>query len=109
MEPKKNPSADLEVYRGIFLQAGMVLALIICIVAINWKSYDASLTDLGEIEVEIDDEIIPITQQQTAPPPPPPPPPPHAAATRMALIVRILKTAVYMAVISLMLEASLRD
>ena len=77
MEPKKNPKADLELYRGIFLQAGLVVALIVCIVAINWKSYDDTVADLGELEVEIDDEIIPITQRQTAPPPPPPPPPPE--------------------------------
>jgi protein TonB len=77
MEPKKNPNADLEQFRGVFLQAGLVFALVVCIVAINWKSYDETLTDLGDLEVVIDDEIIPITQRQTAPPPPPPPPPPE--------------------------------
>ncbi len=78
MKPKKNPQADLENYKGLFFQAGLVLALIISIVAIEWKSYDDSVSDLGELEVEIDDEIIPITErQQVKPPPPPPPPPPE--------------------------------
>lgn len=77
MEPKKNPKADLENYRGLFLQTGLVLALLVSIIALEWKSYDDSVADLGELEVEIDDEIIPITQRQTAPPPPPPPPPPE--------------------------------
>lgn len=77
MKPKKNPKADLENFRGVFFQAGLVLALIISIVVINWKSYDESVADLGELDVEVDDEIIPITQRQTAPPPPPPPPPPE--------------------------------
>lgn len=76
MKPKKNPKSDLEKYRGIFLQAGLVVALIFSIVAIEWKSGGDNLTDLGEVEVEIDDEIIPITQRQNQPPPPPPPPPP---------------------------------
>ncbi len=76
MEPKKSPKADLENYRGMFLQAGLVVALIVSIVAIEWKTYDQSISDLGELEVELDDEIIPITQRQQAPPPPPPPPPP---------------------------------
>ncbi len=77
MEPKKNPNADLELLRGVFLQAGLVFALVVCIVAINWKSYDDVVSDLGELEVMIDDEVIPITQRQATPPPPPPPPPPE--------------------------------
>ena len=77
MVSKKNPKADLERMRGIFFQAGLVIALIISIVAIQWRSGGEGGADLGELEVEIDDEIIPITQRQTAPPPPPPPPPPE--------------------------------
>jgi protein TonB len=77
MEPKKSPKADLENYRGLFMQTGLILALLISIIAIEYKKYDESIADLGELQVEIDDEIIPITQRQQAPPPPPPPPPPE--------------------------------
>ncbi|MEQ9261771.1 MAG: energy transducer TonB [Owenweeksia sp.] len=77
MEVKKNPKKDLENLRGLFIQAGLVFALVITIVAIEWKTYDRSVTDLGELDVEIDDEIIPITNRELAPPPPPPPPPPE--------------------------------
>ncbi len=77
MLTKKNPKADLERMRGIFFQAGLVIALIISIVAIQWRSGGDGGADLGELEVTIDDEIIPITQRQMAPPPPPPPPPPE--------------------------------
>ncbi|AEV32888.1 energy transducer TonB [Owenweeksia hongkongensis] len=77
MEPKKNPKADLEQMRGIFLQVGLVIALVLSIVMIQWRTSEGGLSDLGEVDVEIDDEIIPITQRQTAPPPPPPPPPPE--------------------------------
>lgn len=75
MELKKSPKADLENYRAMFLQAGLVVALLLSIFAIEYKVYDQSLSSLGELEVEIDDDIIPITQRQQQPPPPPPPPP----------------------------------
>ncbi len=77
MQLKKSEKADLENYRGLFMQFGMVVALLLCIVLIEWKTYDQSVADLGELDVEIEDEIIPITQREVAPPPPPPPPPPE--------------------------------
>lgn len=77
MQPKKSEKADLENYRGLFMQFGLVVALLLCIVMIEWKTYDQSVANLGELDVEIEDEIIPITQRDIAPPPPPPPPPPE--------------------------------
>lgn len=77
MDPKKTPKADLENFRGLFTLTGMVLALLISIIAIEWKVYDESVADLGELEVEINDEDVPITQRELQPPPPPPPPPPE--------------------------------
>ncbi len=77
MEVKKNPKKDLENLRGLFVQAGLVFALVLVIVAIEWKTYDRTASDLGELDVQIDDEIIPITQRDLAPPQPPPPPPPE--------------------------------
>lgn len=59
------------------MQFGLVVALLLCIVMIEWKTYDQSVANLGELDVEIEDEIIPITQREIAPPPPPPPPPPE--------------------------------
>ncbi len=77
MEPKKNPGADLENQRFLFWQIGFVLALLLVIFLIERKSYDESISNLGELEVAVDDEVIPITQRELAPPPPPPPPPPE--------------------------------
>jgi len=77
MEPKKSPEADLEKSRGVFLQFGIVVALLLCIFLIEYKTYDESVSDLGELDVQMDDEIIPITQREVQPPPPPPPPPPE--------------------------------
>jgi protein TonB len=77
MQSKKAPKADLENYRSLFMLTGLVIALMLSIFAIEYKKYDKSIADLGELDVEIDDEVIPITQRQKTPPPPPPPPPPE--------------------------------
>lgn len=77
MDSKKSPNADLENYRSIFVETGLVIALLLSIFLIEYKTYEKSAKDLGEVEAEIDDEVVPITQRQTKPPPPPPPPPPE--------------------------------
>lgn len=77
MQLKKSDKADLENYRALFLLSGLVLALLLSISLIEYKQYDETVKSLGELDVEIDDEIIPITQRNLAPPPPPPPPPPE--------------------------------
>jgi protein TonB len=77
MDPKKSLEADLEKSRGVFLQFGIVVALLLCIFLIEYKTYDRSLSDLGELDIEMDDDIIPITQREVQPPPPLPPPPPE--------------------------------
>jgi protein TonB len=42
---------------------------------VNLKFYDVKASELGQLVVdEMEEEIIPITQQNTPPPPPPPPP-----------------------------------
>ncbi len=77
MQPKKSEKADLESIRSLFLLFGLLTSLLLCIILIEWKTYDKSIADLGELDVEIDDEVIPITNRELAPPPPPPPPPPE--------------------------------
>lgn len=76
MESKKNPKADLENYRGLFTLIGLVLTLTLVIGAIQFEPTKGELAGLGELEMALDDEVIPITQRNQAPPPPPPPPPP---------------------------------
>ncbi len=77
MQAKKSEKADLENIRSMFLLAGLVTSLLLCVILIEWKTYDQSVANLGELDVEVDDEIIPITNRDVAPPPPPPPPPPE--------------------------------
>ena len=76
MEIKKNPKANLENQRGVFIQIGLVFAISVSLLAFEWKSYDKSSSDLGTMQFALEDEeMIPITQREIKPPPPPPPPP----------------------------------
>jgi len=76
MEPKKNPEVNLERKRGLFLQIGLVIALLIVLGAFEYKSYEKVEYNLGSLNLDdLEEEIIPITKQELKPPPPPPPPP----------------------------------
>ena len=69
MEAKKNPNIALAKKKGLFLNIGFVISMLIVLVAFEWKTYDdANLLELGQVEdafIEITE--IPITRQ---PPPP---------------------------------------
>lgn len=74
MQAKKTPKANLETKKLIWIQLGLITALVIVFVALEWKSYGKRELDLGQREViDITEEIIPITEQKVKPPPPPPP------------------------------------
>jgi len=76
MEPKKNPKANLNRNRTLFLQLGLIVVLLITWRAIEWKTYDPENIDIGQVNMdELDEEDVPITEMQNTPPPPPPPPP----------------------------------
>ncbi len=75
MEVKKTDKANLEKRRGIFLQLGYVVVLGIVLLAFEWGTRPAELNSLGQLDdLDLEEEIIPITRQQNEPPPPPPPP-----------------------------------
>ena len=76
MQAKKNPEVDLEKKRGLYLQIGFVISLLLVLAAFEYKSYDKIDHSLGELNLDdLEEEIIPITKQEVKPPPPPPPPP----------------------------------
>ena len=76
MEVKKNPKVDLEKKRSLYLQIGFVIALLLVYAAFEYKNYDKSSYNLGDLNLDdLEEEIIPITKQEQKPPPPPPPPP----------------------------------
>ena len=75
MELKKNPKADVSRNGSIYFAVGLALMMFIAYSTINYKSYDKSDIDIGQLNLdELDDEEIPITEQIQTPPPPPPPP-----------------------------------
>jgi len=76
MEIKKYPSCDLDCYRNLFIELGLVLALGIILLAFEFKTNvkKAEITSTL-VTQEIESEVIPITRQEEVKPPPPPPPP----------------------------------
>jgi protein TonB len=77
MKVRKTESKDAENKKTTFFLIGLVLTLGIILFAFELKQYDRTLMDLGTLDMEVEDEIIPITQRQQQPPPPPPPAPPE--------------------------------
>lgn len=87
MEIKKSPKADLESKKGIFFEVGLVLALAILLFAFEWRSSTEEVSQFQTVaEEQIEDEIIPITQQMLKPPPPPP------AAPKLSDLLNIVET-----------------
>jgi protein TonB len=75
MEPKKNTKADVSRNSSIYFAVGLALMLLLTNLAINYKTYDKSNIDIGQLNLDQElDEDIPITEQIQTPPPPPPPP-----------------------------------
>lgn len=75
MEVKKTDKANLEKKRGMFLQIGYVIVLGLVLLAFEWGTRPSEINSLGELgDMDLEEEIIPITRQQNEPPPPPPPP-----------------------------------
>ncbi|MEA3478033.1 MAG: energy transducer TonB [Bacteroidota bacterium] len=74
MDTKKTPKADLENKKVIFTQIGLIIALAAVLLAFEWKSYEKTVEGFGDrLAVDIEEDIIPITEQKVKPPPPPPP------------------------------------
>ncbi len=75
MEPKKNPKANVGRNSSLYFAIGLALMLFLAYSAINYKTYDKSDIDIGQLNLEEElEEEIPLTQQIVTPPPPPPPP-----------------------------------
>jgi len=71
MEPKKNPKKDLNRQRTLFLQIGLVFALAVVFVAFEWRTYEKNESTLASSgPVQIDEEMVQITQQEQPPEPP---------------------------------------
>ncbi len=74
MEIKKTAKATLENYSKIFIQLGLVLSLLIIYFSLELKVYERDIDDLiGDMNQEIIEDIIPITERVELFKPPPPP------------------------------------
>jgi len=71
MEARKNKKYDLNRFRGLFFNIGLVVALLFVIAAFEWRFYDdTEIQNMGPSNVEfIETMDVPLTEQ---PPPPPP-------------------------------------
>jgi protein TonB len=75
MELKKSHRANLERKRFLFFEIGLIIALLLTLLAFEWRSRPAkTMAYFGLPGDYIDEEQIPITRQQQQEPPPPPPP-----------------------------------
>ena len=84
MEPKKNEKANLENKKSLFIQAGLIVALAVCLLAMEWTSgqkKDSAFA--GMTEEAIEEEQIPVTEET----PPEEMPPPEVTVTDLFEIV----------------------
>ena len=74
---RKKPEADLRNFYTLFNQAGLIVALLICIGAVRMNLYSAPPTPppIAEQEEIVMEEVIQTKQIETPPPPPRPPVP----------------------------------
>jgi len=74
MDIKKNPKYDLERFKGLFLEAGLVITLVIVLSAFEWRKSDDTGAGFDQMQViDIPEEMVEITRQQEPEPPKPEP------------------------------------
>jgi len=77
MEAKKSPKAELEKKRLSFILIGLVVALALVYVAVEWSKKDVTTHDPSAAwSIEETEGMIPITVRHEPPPPPPETKPP---------------------------------
>jgi len=69
--PKKASKADVSRNGSIYFAVGLVLMLFVSYQTINYNSYDKTDIDIGSLNLEDQDEIIPLVNLKLPPPPPP--------------------------------------
>ena len=72
MEAKKYPKADLNRFRTVFFNIGLIISLSISYTAFEWKFYDNdTILDTSIIVNDEFDEVFEIPPTEQPPPPPP--------------------------------------
>lgn len=71
---KKNPKYDLERFRSLFVEIGLVVALALVLMAFEWKKADKAESGFEQMQViDIPEELVEITRQEQPEPPKPEP------------------------------------
>ncbi len=68
MELKKSPKADLNSKRGIYLEVGLIVALLVVVVAFWYTPKEHRIERLDNIETVVEEQIVEITHQDQKPP-----------------------------------------
>ena len=71
MELKKSPKSDLQNKRGLLLEIGLVVALLLVIAAFSYTPTEYRIEKMETAAVAIEEEITEITRQDQKPPEPP--------------------------------------
>ncbi|RLD72104.1 MAG: energy transducer TonB [Bacteroidetes bacterium] len=75
MELKKNPKSDLEQWKTMFFQIGLIVSLGAILVAFSVTQKKSAIDELARLnDTEFEDEDIPVTRQEQPPELKPPPP-----------------------------------
>ena len=75
MELKKSDKANIDKYRGMFLEVGLLIALGVSLAAFEWQiAPKEEMQDEGPVMVLVEEEMVQVTRQDEPPPPPPEPP-----------------------------------
>ena len=76
MELKKSEKANIEKYRSIFIEVGLLFALGFALLAFEWQvAPKVEEKEDTQIQIAVEEEIVPITRADEPPPPAPPEPP----------------------------------
>jgi protein TonB len=70
MEIKKSPKANLEKKKILLTEIGLVVALLLVLIAFEWRTYYKTITLVTQDSQGItEEEMVPITQSELPPPP----------------------------------------
>lgn len=70
MEVKKSPKADLQKWKGMFLEIGLAVSLLIVVAAFLYTPKEYAIEELDLERAIIEEEEIPITREEIKPPAP---------------------------------------
>ena len=71
MEIKKSPKADLQNRKGLFLEIGLIISLLLVVAAFKYAPKEYRIEAVEQEVVIVEEEIVEITRNELKPPAPP--------------------------------------